>query len=120
LSFSYIETNEHNNYTRETSQNAKKGPEQAMEDYTDQLTMFLSFKTGDLESEFSTYSANANLQRWRRSMSSVFGILSTMYVYAICKNYVDWTNYSENYKPEYKASNGTSNFNSLSIKGWYL
>jgi hypothetical protein len=105
---------------RESIQDAKNSTEQAMEDYTDQFTTFLSFKTRDLESEFSAHFVNVNLQRWRRSMSYMFGVLSILYVYLICKNTVDWTSYSDNFKPEYKAGNGTLSLNSFSVKGWYL
>ena len=101
-------------------QDANKPSEQAIEDYTDQFTTFLSFKNRDLELEFSAHFVTVNLQRWRRSLSSVFGVLSTLYVYTICKNTVDWTTYSNDYRQEYKVGNGTSNLNSLSVQGWYL
>ncbi|KAJ3373758.1 cAMP-specific 3',5'-cyclic phosphodiesterase 4D [Kappamyces sp. JEL0680] len=81
----------------------------AIEDHASLLSRYLSFKLPDLESEFSSYFINLNLLRWRRTISSMFIILSFLYVYLIAKNTMDWVYWRDNYQDSWKVANGTSN-----------
>jgi hypothetical protein len=84
-----------------------KGKTQSLgteEDLNNHLTTFLSFKTDDLESEFSSYFVTLNLPRWRRTISALFVILSGLYIYLITRNTIESVEYGAKYSPILKTT----------------
>jgi hypothetical protein len=79
------------------------------EDHAQLLNTFLTFKTADLESEFSNYFVSLNLPRWRRTISALFITLSALYVYLIARNTVESVEYEAKYAPSRKLSSTTVN-----------
>ncbi len=97
------EDDNRDSYLPEDSKDKNQSSDTA-EDHEQFLSTFLSFKTADLESEFSTYFVTLNLPRWRRTISVLFVILSGLYVYLIARNTVESVEYEAKYKPALKTA----------------
>jgi hypothetical protein len=85
----------------------EKTPGDLAEDQAQLLNTFLTFKSTDLESEFSGYFVNLNLPRWRRTISTLFILLSALYVYLIARNTVESVEYEMYFAPDKKVGTST-------------
>ena len=67
------------------------------------LNRFLTFRNPDLEREFFHYFTNLNLARWRRTLSALFITMSTIYIYLITRNSMEWVEWKAKYAPSLKT-----------------
>lgn len=92
------------------------------EEYIYQFNKFLTFKKADMESEFASHFANLNLPRWRRTLSTMFIMLSVLYIYLIAKSTMDWESWNDNYRNKTLTTKallmGDPSF--AATKGWYM
>ncbi|KAJ3271429.1 cAMP-specific 3',5'-cyclic phosphodiesterase 4D [Terramyces sp. JEL0728] len=72
---------------------------QTLEDHASLLSAFLSFRSPDLESEFSSYFVALNLARWRKTLTALFSVLSVLYIYFIASDTIGYDQYSTLYLP---------------------